>query len=157
MPFETYLAAAVLAPLGLASTRLEGSAAAGVVGSLTDLAAFAHALFAPPILAPETFREAIEVAFPGLPGVIPGIGRYDHCDWGLGFELRDGKSPHWTGTLNSPRTYGHFGGSGAFLWLDPEAGLALVCLAGFEFGEWALAAWPALSDAVLTALDAGAA
>jgi CubicO group peptidase (beta-lactamase class C family) len=46
----------------------------------------------------------------------------DPNDWGLGFELRDTKEPHWTGTRNSPRTYGHFGGSGSFLWLDPEPG-----------------------------------
>jgi CubicO group peptidase (beta-lactamase class C family) len=151
MPFSAYLSGAVLDPLGLASTRLVGSAAAGIVGPLTDLAAFARTLFDLPILAPETFREATEVAFPSLAGVLPGIGRYDPCDWGLGFELRDGKSPHWTGTRNSPRTFGHFGGSGAFLWLDPEAGVALVCLADLEFGDWALDAWPALSDAVLLA------
>ena len=38
------------------------------------------------------------------------------------------KSPHWTGTRNSPRTFGHFGRSGTFLWVDPEAGVALGCL-----------------------------
>jgi CubicO group peptidase (beta-lactamase class C family) len=150
MSFDAYLGAAVLDPLGLASTRLAGTAAAGLVGPLTDLAAFARALFAPSILAAETFQEATTVAFPGLSGVVPGVGRFDPCDWGLGFELRDGKSPHWTGTSNSPGTFGHFGGSGSFLWLDPDAGVALVCLAGLEFGDWALEAWPVLSDAVLS-------
>ena len=58
--------------------------------------------------------------FPGLVGVLPGFGRMDPNDWGLGFELRDAKSPHWTGARNSPRTFGHFGGSGTFLWVDPE-------------------------------------
>ena len=73
----------------------------------------------------------------------------DPNDWGLGFELRDAKSPHWTGTRNSPRTFGHFGGSGSFLWIDPERGLGLACLCDLDFGSWALQAWPQLSDAVL--------
>lgn len=153
MPFAEYARAAVLEPSGVRAARLEGSPAAGIVGDLSDLAAFAQALFVPPFLAPETFAEATTVAFPGLAGVIPGIGRLDPCDWGLGFELRDAKSPHWTGERNSPRTFGHFGGSGSFLWLDPDAGVALVCLSDLEFGDWALAAWPPLADAVLAELS----
>jgi CubicO group peptidase (beta-lactamase class C family) len=156
MPFDVYLRAAVLDPLGMTASEARpdshGIAAAGVWGSLSDLCTFAHDLFAPRIVAPETLAEATSIAFPGLVGVIPGLGRYDPCDWGLGFELRDGKSPHWTGRRNSPSTFGHFGGSGAFLWLDPEAGVALACLTDLEFGEWALEAWPALSDAVLAEL-----
>jgi len=97
------------------------------------------------------------VAFPGLRGVLPGVGRMDPCDWGLGFEIRGRKSPHWTGSRNSPATFGHFGRSGTFLWVDPEAGLALVGLTDREFGPWALDAWPALSDAVLEAAAAASA
>ena len=82
--------------------------------------------------------------------MIPGIGRFEPNDWGLGLELRDEKSPHWTGTRNSPRTFGHFGGSGTFLWVDPEADLACVAFGDREFGDWALEAWPRLSDAVLS-------
>jgi CubicO group peptidase (beta-lactamase class C family) len=95
--------------------------------------------------------EATTVAFPGLRGVLPGVGRFDPLDWGLGFELRDGKTPHWTGTRNSPGTFGHFGASGAFLWVDPDARLGLACLPERPFGPWALNAWPALSDAALAA------
>jgi CubicO group peptidase (beta-lactamase class C family) len=149
MDFAGYLYEAVLDPADVRSTSLEGTPSAGLVGPLTDLASFAHALFRPPFLAPETFAEATTVAFPGLVGVVPGIGRQDPSDWGLGFEIRNGKSPHWTGSRNSPTTFGHFGGSGSFLWLDPQQGLALVCLADLEFGAWALEAWPALADAVL--------
>jgi CubicO group peptidase (beta-lactamase class C family) len=147
--FDAYMRAAILDPCGVQETALEDTPAAGLVGPLTDLAAFACALFAPPFIAPETFAEARAVAFPGLAGVIPGLGRFDPCDWGLGFELRNGKSPHWTGTRNSPETFGHFGGSGSFLWLDPSARVALVCLADLELDDWALEAWPPLSDAVL--------
>ena len=87
--------------------------------------------------------------FPGLPGILPGFGRQEPNDWGLGFELRDGKSPHWTGGANAPETFGHFGRSGTFLWVDPVAGIALGALTDLAFGDWAIDAWPRLADAVL--------
>jgi CubicO group peptidase (beta-lactamase class C family) len=150
MAFAVYLAEAVLQPLGVGG-ELRGSPAAGLHGSLDDLVAVAAELQRPTLLAPETLAEATTVAFPGLVGVIPDLGRYDPNDWGLGFELRDGKQPHWTGTRNSERTFGHFGGSGTFLWVDPEADVALACLTDLQFGDWAKEAWPKLSDAVLEA------
>ena len=67
-------------------------------------------------------------------------------------ELKDGKPGHWTGALTSPGTFGHFGGSGTFLWVDPERELALVCLTDREYGPWALDAWPHFSDDVIEAL-----
>jgi CubicO group peptidase (beta-lactamase class C family) len=94
------------------------------------------------------------VAFPGLPGVLPGVGRFDPLDWGLGPELRGDKRPHWTGTTNSAATFGHIGGAGTFLWVDPAIDLALVCLTDRDFGAWALEAWPAFSDAVIVAAAA---
>ena len=154
MPFERYLGEGVLRPLGL-SAELRGSPAADLYGSLEDLLRFAAELQRPTLVAPETLDEATTVQFPGLVGVVPDVGRFDPNDWGLGFELRDAKSPHWTGSRNSPRTFGHFGGTGTFLWVDPEAGIALACLTDREFGPWALEAWPRLSDAVLTQAQRG--
>jgi CubicO group peptidase (beta-lactamase class C family) len=148
MPFAEYLRAAVLGPLEL-SAVLRGSAASGLHGTLDDLVLFARELQSPTLVAPETLAEATSVQFPGLGGVLPGFGRWDPNDWGLGFELRDAKARHWTGTRNSPRTFGHFGGSGSFLWVDPDAGLACALLTDREFDDWALEAWPRLSDAVL--------
>ena len=152
MTFGEYVGAAVLEPLGLAATSLAGRPSEGLRGPLDDLVRFGLELLAPSLVAPETLAEATAVAFPGLAGVLPGIGRQESNDWGLGFELRDAKSPHWTGSRNSPRTFGHFGGAGTFLWVDPEAGIGCACLTDLEFGQWALEAWPALSDAVLAEL-----
>jgi CubicO group peptidase (beta-lactamase class C family) len=150
MLFADYLREGLLVPLGLAGD-LAGSPASGFDGSLHDLARFAQELLAPRLLAPETVAEATTVQFPGLDGVLPGVGRQEPNDWGLGFELRDAKAPHWTGARNSPATFGHFGGTGTFLWVDPQRRLALACLTDREFGDWALEAWPELSDAVLAA------
>jgi CubicO group peptidase (beta-lactamase class C family) len=148
MPFAEYLARAVLEPLGMQAT-LRGSPAAGLHGTLDDLVALAHELLAPTLVASETFAEATSVQFPGLAGVIPDLGRFDPNDWGLGFELKDGKQPHFSGTLTSPRTFGHWGGSGTFVWVDPERSLALGVLTDLEFGDWAKESWPRLSDAVV--------
>jgi CubicO group peptidase (beta-lactamase class C family) len=148
MPFAAYLSAAVLEPLGMRA-ELRDSPAAGLCGALDDLVRLARELLEPALIAPETLAEATTVAFPGLPGVLPDYGRFEPNDWGLGFELRDAKEPHWTGSRNSSRTFGHFGGSGTFLWVDPERQLALGCLTDRDFGQWAKEAWPRLSDAVL--------
>jgi CubicO group peptidase (beta-lactamase class C family) len=151
-PFAEHLAARLLVPLGMTSSALAGRPSDGLVGPLWDLAAFAAELLRPTLVGPSALAAATAVAFPGLAGVLPGVGRFDRLDWGLGFELRDGKSPHWTGTTNSAATFGHFGGSGTFLWVDPAAEVALVALTDRPFGPWALVAWPALSDAVLAPL-----
>jgi CubicO group peptidase (beta-lactamase class C family) len=148
MPFEEYFAH-VWRGTGM---ELAGSAGSGVSGTLADALVLARELAAPTRIAGETLDEARSVQFPGLDGVLPGFGRQEPNDWGLGFELRDAKSPHWTGSRNSPATYGHFGRSGTFLWVDPNAGVALACLTDRPFGDWAADSWPRLADAVLAEL-----
>ncbi|HEY3577771.1 MAG TPA: serine hydrolase domain-containing protein [Gaiellaceae bacterium] len=148
MPFADYFAAAVVGPLGL-SGRLTGSPAHAYRGPLGDLLALGRELLQPTLVAAETLGEAKTVQLPGLAGVLPGLGRMEPNDWGLGFELRDAKSPHWTGSHNSERTFGHFGASGTFLWVDPDVGLACGVLTDRPFGDWAKEAWPAFSDAIL--------
>lgn len=150
MPFAEYLQQAVLDPIAMKGAELAGSPAAGLYGTLEDLVAVANELLRPTLIAQETLAEAASVQFPGLAGVIPDLGRFDPNDWGLGFEIKDGKQPHFSGALTSPRTFGHWGGSGTFLWIDPEHGLALATLTDLEFGDWAKNAWPLFSDAVFT-------
>jgi CubicO group peptidase (beta-lactamase class C family) len=149
MPFAVYLRDAVLQPLGMTATRLDGSPAAGAESTVADLALFAAELQAPKLTDPATLTEATTVVFPGLNGVLPGIGHQRPNDWGLGFELKDHKAPHWTGDHNSPATFGHFGRAGTFLWVDPAAKVACVALTDRTFGDWAKEAWPVFSDAVL--------
>jgi CubicO group peptidase (beta-lactamase class C family) len=148
MTFTEYLHASVIEPLGM-SAELRGSAASQLFGSLDDLLALGRELLAPTVIAHETLAEATSVQFPGLAGVIPDLGRFDPNDWGLGFELKDKKAGHFSGTKTSSRTFGHWGGSGTFLWVDPQARVACACLTDLDFGDWAKEAWPRLSDAVL--------
>lgn len=148
----TYLHEGVAGPLGMAATRLEGSPAHAARSTVADMARFAAEVLDPQVLAPETVACATEVAFAGLDGLVPGYGKQSPNDWGLGFEVRGHKDPHWTGSANSPATVGHFGRSGTFFWVDPGPGVALVVLTDREFEGWAKPRWPALSDAVLAAV-----
>ncbi|QMU75630.1 beta-lactamase family protein [Streptacidiphilus sp. PB12-B1b] len=157
IPFAQYAQEAVFAPLGMADTLIDASgrspAGAGGVSTAADLARFAAELLAPRVLDRSTLAEATSVAFPGLSGVLPGFGHQRPNDWGLGFDLRDHKAPHWMGGRNSPESFGHFGQAGTFLWVDPVAGAACVALTDRDFGPWAAELWPPFSDAVLAELD----
>ncbi|WP_411105784.1 serine hydrolase domain-containing protein [Streptomyces sp. cmx-4-9] len=154
IPFPEYLHQAVFEPLGMTSSALEGSPAKDGVSTVRDLTRFAAELLAPRLLDVRTVAAATSVVHPGLGGVLPGYGHQSPNDWGLGLEIRDGKSPHWTGASSSPRSFGHFGQSGTFLWVDPDARAACVALADRPFGPWAVEAWPPFTDAVLAELAA---
>jgi CubicO group peptidase (beta-lactamase class C family) len=149
MPFEEYLRLGVLEPLGMADTQLRGSPAHAMLSTVSDLLIFSRELLTPTLIAATTLAEATRPQFPDLAGVLPDVGRFDPNPWGLTFEIRNGKQPHWTGKRNSPATFGHFGGVSSFLWVDPSAELATVVLTDRPFGPWALEMWPAFSDSLL--------
>lgn len=149
MSFTDWLTEAVLTPLGMEATTLEGSPAKDGHSSIRDLLAFARELLSPTLLSSELHKRATTPQWPDLDGVLPGYGRQTPNPWGLGIEIRGTKSPHWTGPDAPPHTFGHFGQSGSFLWVDREAELACACLTGTPFGEWAVEAWAPFNQAVL--------
>ncbi|MHB1089878.1 MAG: serine hydrolase domain-containing protein, partial [Ilumatobacteraceae bacterium] len=150
--FADYLNESVFQPLGMSSSQLRGSAAKDVHSTLDDVVKFMSELRKPTLIANSTFIEATSSQYPDLDGVVPGFGRFNPCPWGLGPELRGNKQSHWTATRNSSATYGHIGGSGTFVWVDPVANVACCALADREFGDWARTYWPLFGDAVLTEL-----
>ncbi len=149
MRFSQYLQEGLFEPLGMVHSSLRGSPAAHIYSNLENLLRFARELLNPTLITPGTLDAARRPQFPGLKGAIPGVGSFDPNPWGLTFEIKGHKNPHWTGANNHPETFGHFGGSGSFLWVDPHAGLAAVSLSDREFDGWGLEVWPAFSDAVL--------
>jgi CubicO group peptidase (beta-lactamase class C family) len=158
LTFPAWLESSVLQPLGLSETRLgerlgvPADPAAGAVSTLADLVRLARCLLSrgAPVVNSELFDEATRVQFPGLAGLVPGVGRFDPCDWGLGFELHDHKRPHWMGGRRSEAAFGHFGASGCFLWVDPEVAVAAVGLSDRDFDDerWAMRVWPDWSDRI---------
>jgi CubicO group peptidase (beta-lactamase class C family) len=161
MPFDRYLAEAVFEPLGMTGSELRGSPAHQVWSTVDDLVHFAVELVRPTLLSAATAALATSPVFPDLSGVVPGVGRFSRCSWGLGFEIHGDKQPHWMGTSNSTGAFGHFGGAGTLLWVDlgavHERAVACVALTDRPFDDWAdtaLRVWPELSDALIA--DVGA-
>ena len=75
------------------------------------------------IFSPATVRVMTEDRIKGMPGL-------SAADWltyakGLGWLLRDNGSWPFTGSLVSPRAFGHYGVTGCGAWADPETGV--VC------------------------------
>ncbi|MCS7007530.1 MAG: serine hydrolase domain-containing protein [Thermoleophilia bacterium] len=154
VPFADYVREAVCVPLGLGLDP-RGDPGSGMRASLQDVLALGAELLEPRIVARETLAEMTSVQFSGLRGVLPDYGRFDPLDWGLGVQLNT-QPPSWMGSRASPRAFGHFGGAGTFLWVDPEVGVACAALTTRPFGPWAKEAWPRLADAVLGEAGRGA-
>ena len=150
--FSEYLNDAIFAPLGMNKSFLNGSGASAVVSCVDDLVEFALELRNPSLISVATANAATTTQFAELEGVVPGVGRFDPCNWGLGPEIHGSKHPHWMGSRNSASTFGHFGGSGSFIWHDPAANVSCVGLCEVEFDVWALHHWPIFFDAVLDEL-----
>ena len=151
MAFGNYVREAICSPLALGLDPA-GDPGSGMRAALADVLAIGRELLAPRLLADETRDEMVSVQFPGLSGVLPDLGRFDPLDWGLGVQLNT-VPPSWMGTRTSARTFGHFGGTGTFLWVDPVAEVVCAALTTRKFDEWAKEAWPRLADAVLDELS----
>ena len=152
MAFADYVRAAVCEPLEL-SLDPSGHPGAGMRASLDDVLALGasslHRRSSRPRLTPRWSASSSR----GSTACFPTSAASPRSTGGSASSSRARRTPRWSGTLTSPQTFGHFGGSGTFLWVDPVAGVACAALATREFGEWAKVAWPALSDAVLGELQ----
>jgi CubicO group peptidase (beta-lactamase class C family) len=159
MMFSEYMREAIFVPLGMDDSSLKASPAYAVFSTVDDMALFMQELIQPTLISDATAKDAVTIQYPELGGVIPGLGSYKPNPWGLGIEIRDGKQPHWTGSLNSPQTFGHFGGSGTMMWIDPTIDTGLIALTDLNFDKWsaeALVAWPRMSDAIIRSLTKNA-
>ena len=148
-PLETWVETTVLEPLGMASVLIPGSPAHSGEGSARDLSLFARELASPRLVSPALAERACAPVLPELDGVLPGYGRQVPNPFGLGVEVRGAKSPHWTGKGNSPQTFGHFGQSGSFMWVDPVAERQAVFLGARPFGAVHRRTWSELGDQIL--------
>ena len=152
IPFEQYLREAVLDPLEMSSAVLAGSPAHGLRCNLNDCVRFLGEMLRPRLVAIETWVGITSPQFPSLAGIVPGVGRFDPCPWGIGVEIHGAKNPHWMGSTNSAMAFGHFGGAGTMMWVDPSINAGVVALTDRRFDTWrdeALTLWPAFSDAVI--------
>lgn len=152
MPFAQYVDEAVFVPLGMSSTVLWGSAGHEARSCVSDLSNFVQELLNPTLIDQRTLDVASSVHFPELSGVVPGFGMQRPCPWGLGFEIRGVKDPHWLGAQMPEKVVGHFGQSGTYVWVAPEKGVGMVVLTDRPFGNWAKPLWSETNEAVFKAL-----
>ena len=104
------------------------------------------------LLDPTTRRELFENQGGALPGGVGDFMEWPVCDWAVGFELRNGKTPHWTGSALSSSSATHFGASGTLAFVDPVADVAavLLCNRG-TYSRWMLedGGWPDICAALV--------
>lgn len=144
--FQDWISTSVLGPLEMTATTVPGSPAYSGQSSVDDLVTFARELMRPQLLSSQMANEASSVQFPRLSGVLPGYGRQADNRWGLGLEIRGHKNPHWTGKDFSARTFGHFGQSGSFLWVDPTVHKAGIFLGAKPFSAEHKKKWPEFTN-----------
>ncbi|MDO5719993.1 MAG: serine hydrolase domain-containing protein [Actinomycetaceae bacterium] len=144
--FARWTEEAVLEPLGLIETLIDGSAAHAGEGSIRDLLVFARELLKPSLISAELADEARSTVFPGLRGLTPGFGSYSDNTWGLGLEIKNQKVRTWFPRGVSADTFGHFGQSGSFLWVEPQTGRTAAFLGSQPFGAWHKKHWQNLGD-----------
>lgn len=105
------------------------------------------------VIAPAAARLMITNQTAGLHGGIEGFMTWNDCAWGLGFDLRGNKRPHFSGEFTTPGAFGHTGVSGVFAWADPALDLVCVMLANRTlFDLWNVSRWSRFSTAVVASL-----
>ena len=149
MDFADWMMREVILPLGMEQTDVTGRPSAGAFSTIEDLLIFGREVLRPTLI-PAALRDlALTVSHPGLRGLVPGYGSYPDNQWGLGFELKGAKSPHWLGDALPPETAGHFGALGSFLFIDRARDVAAAFLSGVPFGEEHKRIWPPLTEEIV--------
>ncbi|WP_216388800.1 serine hydrolase domain-containing protein [Arcanobacterium phocae] len=146
MSIQDWVRQTVLEPVRMLDASVDGSIAFSGRASLDSVARFAGELLDPQLISPDLAQQAFSPQFAGIPGILPGYGRQSDNLWGLGLEIRGTKSPHWTGSDFPTTTFGHFGQSGSFVWVDPVANQAGVFLGNRMFGHEHAEVWPELTN-----------
>ena len=106
--------------------QLRGSAGSGASGTLADLRALAHELQRAGAGRRRDARRGGDGAVPGARRRRAGVRAAGRRTTGASASScatasrRTGRAP-----ATAPGTFGHFGRSGTFLWVDPVAGIAL--------------------------------
>lgn len=150
MDFADWMVREVAEPLGMTAIDVTGRPSAGYSASIEDLLIFGREVLRPTLIPAELRDLALMLSREGLRGVVPGYGSFDDNQWGLGFERKGTKSPHWLADSFPPDTAGHFGGQGSFFFVDRSRDLAAAFLSGVTFGDAHKRIWPPLTEEIVT-------
>ena len=149
VPNTRWIDQTVAAPLGMRATTVPRSPASSGFGNAIDMTLLIEELLHPALLTPKSHSALATTVLPGLRGILPGYGMQSDNAWGLGAEVKAQKTPHWTPPEASAQTFGHFGMSGSFVWVDPKRGIGATFLGSQPFGQWHKDNWPAVGSRIL--------
>jgi len=112
---------ASLSPLLDPELRRRIGPAGGLVSTTWDIALFGQALLGggTPILSRATVREMTRNQIPGVSARFESE-YFPEASWGYGWDVQSEKKAPRGGSLLSPRAFGHVGGGGVYVWVDPE-------------------------------------
>ncbi len=127
---------------------IAGSCANSATGTFDDLVKFLAEMRIPTFLDRQMHEFLVTPHCEDLPGILPGWGHYDRNLFGIGYEIKGEKSPHWSGACSSSSTFGHFGQSGTFVFHDPMHSVSVACVTNEAFGPWAKEAYPQMCDEI---------
>jgi CubicO group peptidase (beta-lactamase class C family) len=99
-----------------------------------------------PGISAESLKKSTSNHFGVSLGVVPGIGFYSDNSWGLGFEIKGKKTGHWMPKCASLETFGHFGRSGAFFFVDPLNLIAFSGISRYGFQKDSRLVWSKMGE-----------
>ncbi len=141
-----------LAPYNSAFWRSLALPWAGLLTTAAGALALVRAFQGQPLglLTLETLAAATRNQTDDLGGGMAPPLIWPRCPWGLGPELRDEKTPHWTPPAAGPSSFGHAGMSGCVAWATPDSDVAWAILGTRTAdGGWLVRRGPALGAAIL--------
>ena len=151
MPFADYLREAVLEPLGLRA-RYDGRPGLGASRLARRPARARPRAARADARSRRRSPRRRRCSSPGWSACCPASAGRSRTTGASASSSATRKSPHWTGA-GTPRARSATSAAAApSSGSTRSAGVALGCLTDRDFGDWAVTAWPALSDAVLAEL-----
>ena len=119
-PFAELLKASVLGPIGMSGASLQGRPSEGLRGRSTTSRRSPSSCSCHGRSRRRWLRWGRRSRFRGCVACCPGSASRIRSTGASGSRSGARRRPIGPAPGNSPRTFGHFGGSGTFLWVDPE-------------------------------------
>lgn len=124
-----------------AEYRRRGAPAGGLFATVRGIVPFLRAFLQQgvaqgrPWLRRETVAAMMRPQVSGIPGRVGVLYEWPAVEWGLGWDVKGSKTPHWSGTLTSPQTISHEGYAGTLVWADPTRELLCVIFTNHTFAD----------------------
>jgi CubicO group peptidase (beta-lactamase class C family) len=124
-----------------AEYRRRGAPAGGLFTTVRGIVPFLRAFLQQgmangrPWLRRETVAMMMRPQVSGIPGRVGALYQWSAVEWGIGWDVKGAKRPHWSGSLTSDQTISHEGFAGTLVWVDPTRELLAVLFTNHTFAD----------------------